>query len=187
MDAFSYLSVLISIILGLGITQLLTGLGRLLQARAGTRLYAPAITWVAVLLLIHVQTWWTMFGLRGVRGWTFGAFLVVLLQPALLYLMAALAVPEVTAGAPVDLRANYFAHARPFFALTMLLLVVSIAKDLVLDGRLPVPLNLATHVVLFALCAAAATTRRERFHQALAPVVAVIFAVYVTVLFARLN
>ena len=107
MDAFSYLSVLISIILGLGITQLLTGLGRLLQARGGTRLYGPAVTWIALLLLVHVQTWWTMFGLRGVRGWTFGAFLMVLLQPAVLYLMAALAVPDVSAGAAVDLRANY--------------------------------------------------------------------------------
>ena len=187
MDAFSYLSVLISIILGLGITQLLTGLGRLLQARTGTRLYAPAVAWIGILLVIHVQTWWTMFGLRDVREWTFGAFLVVLLQPSVLYLMAALAVPEVTAGAPVDLRANYFAHARPFHALTMLLLVVSVVKDLVLDGGLPAPLNLATHVVLFALSAAGAVTRRERYHQLLAPLVAVILAAYVTVLFPRLN
>jgi hypothetical protein len=127
-DPFSYLSVLISIILGLGITQLLTGLGRLLQARAGTRLYAPA-----------------------------------------------------------DLRANYFAHARPFFALTMLLLLVSVAKDVVLDGALPRPLNPGTHLVLLTLSAAAVATRREGDHRALAPLVAVSFAAYVTVLFARLN
>ena len=50
MDAFSYLSVLISIILGLGITQLLTGLGRLMQVRRRTRLYGPAVAWVALLL-----------------------------------------------------------------------------------------------------------------------------------------
>ena len=187
MDAFSYLSVLISIVLGLGITQLLTGLGRLLQARAGTRLYAPAVTWIALLLLIHVQTWWTMFGLRGVRAWSFGAFLIVLLQPSVLYLMAALAVPDVSAGAPVDLRANYFAHARPFFSLAVVLLVVSVAKDLVLDGRLPVPLNLAAHVAFLALWGAAAVTRRETYHRLVAPTTLVIFAGYVVVLFARLR
>jgi hypothetical protein len=33
MDEFNYLSVLISIILGLGVTQLLTGLGKLIFAR----------------------------------------------------------------------------------------------------------------------------------------------------------
>jgi hypothetical protein len=175
-DPFSYLSVLISIILGLGITQLLTGVGRLLQARAGTRLYAPSVLWIAILLAIHVQTWWTMFGLRDVAGWTFGAFLV-----------AALAVPEVSPGAPVDLRANYFAHARWFFGLTMLLLVVSVVKDLVLDGELPVPLNLATHVLLFALSAVAAATRREWYHRLVAPAVAVIFAAYVVALFNRLS
>ena len=64
MDPFSYLSVLISIILGLGITQLVTGLGRLIQARARIKFYAPTIAWVGLLLIIHVQTWWAMFGLR---------------------------------------------------------------------------------------------------------------------------
>src|SRR6478672_4069223 len=64
MDPFSYLSVLISIILGLGITQLVTGLGRLIQARGRIKFYAPTIAWVGLLLIIHVQTWWAMFGLR---------------------------------------------------------------------------------------------------------------------------
>ena len=64
MDRFSYLSVLISIILGLGITQLVTGLGRLIQARHRVRLYWPSVVWTGILLLIHVQTWWSMFGLR---------------------------------------------------------------------------------------------------------------------------
>jgi hypothetical protein len=39
-DEFGYLSVLISIILGLGITQLLTGLGRLVNSRAGALVLA---------------------------------------------------------------------------------------------------------------------------------------------------
>ena len=43
MDPFSYLSVLISIILGLGITQLVTGLGRLIQARARIKFYAKSL------------------------------------------------------------------------------------------------------------------------------------------------
>ena len=39
-DAFSYLSVLLSIILGLAITQILQGLRRLMQARSRLRVYA---------------------------------------------------------------------------------------------------------------------------------------------------
>ena len=74
MDQFNYLAVLISIILGLGITQLLSGVGRLLQARGHVRLYWPTLAWVAVLLVVHVQTWWAMFGLRTLQTWTFAAF-----------------------------------------------------------------------------------------------------------------
>jgi hypothetical protein len=187
MDAFSYLSVLISIILGLGITQLLPGLGRLLQARAGTRLYAPAVVWAGVLLLVHVQTWWAMFGLRGVGEWTFGRFLMVLLQPSVLYLMAALTLPEPAVGPQGDMRATYFAHARAFFVLAVLLLVVSVVKDLVVSGQLPAPLNLGAHVLLATLWAAAAATRRDWYHRAVAPATAVIFAAYVVVLFTRLR
>ena len=45
MDAFSYLSVLLSIILGLAITQLLQGVGRLLQERQRVRIYWPVLVW----------------------------------------------------------------------------------------------------------------------------------------------
>ena len=45
MDAFSYLSVLISIVLGLGVTQLLTGFGRLIEARDRVRSYGPVLIW----------------------------------------------------------------------------------------------------------------------------------------------
>jgi hypothetical protein len=76
-DAFSYLSVLLSIILGLGLTQLLTAVGRLIRHRDRVRLDWLPLLWAAVLLVVYVQTWWAMFGLRNVREWTFVATLVV--------------------------------------------------------------------------------------------------------------
>jgi hypothetical protein len=39
MDPFSYLSVLISIVLALGMTRVLAGVGEMLQARSRRRLY----------------------------------------------------------------------------------------------------------------------------------------------------
>ena len=75
MDQFNYLAVLISIILGLGITQLLSGFGRWIEHRATFRAYAPAICWAFVLLVIQVQCWWAMFGLREQTDWTFLKFM----------------------------------------------------------------------------------------------------------------
>jgi len=151
MDQFSYLTVLISIILGLGITQLLSGLGRLLQARRNVRLYWPALAWVGILLVVHVQTWWAMFGLRSFQNWTFVSFLLVLLQPIVLYLLSALVLPDPGSETALNLRDHYFAHARWFFILAVSLLAVSLLRDLVLAGSLPNTLNVIAHGMFFAL------------------------------------
>ena len=106
-DAFSYLSVLLSIILGLGLTQLLTAFGRLIRHRDRVRPDWLPLLWAAVLVVVYVQVWWAMFGLRSVRDWTFVAFLTVLAQTMTLYMMAALIVPEAVDDTGVDLAAHY--------------------------------------------------------------------------------
>jgi hypothetical protein len=186
-DAFGYLSVLISIILGLGITQILTGVGRLMQARHRVRLYWPSLVWAALLVVVHVQTWWVMYSLRERREWTFGAFLLVLLQPALLYLLSALVLPEFDAHGAVDLRANYYAQYRWSFGIAVLVLVQSVLRDVLMNGALPDPVNLAAHAAFGVLWGTAAVTGRESYHRFTAVATAVLFGLYVTVLFVRLR
>ena len=186
MDEFSYLSVLVSIILGLGITRLLTGCGQLIEDRDRGRTYWPSLLWAVVLLVIHVQTWWSMFGMRSHEGWTFLAFLVVLLQPIALYLLAALVLPTLAPGEPVDLRSHYYRQARWFFGLLIVLLVVSLVKDLIVSGALPAPVNVAFHLVFMALAAAVAVTAQPRYHEAVATLTPVLFGAYVVLLFSQL-
>src|SRR6266478_5009930 len=54
MNAFEYLSVLISIILALGMTRVLAGVGEMLQARSRRRLYWVHAVWVVNLFLYLV-------------------------------------------------------------------------------------------------------------------------------------
>ena len=82
MDEFSYLSVLIAVILGLAITQILQGFRGLLHARETTAMYWPSIVWAGLVLLIAVQSWWASFGLRRLTDWSFLGFTVVLLENA---------------------------------------------------------------------------------------------------------
>jgi hypothetical protein len=107
MDAFSYLSVLLSIIVGLGLTQLLTAAGRLIRHRDRVRVDWLPLLWAAVLLVVFVQVWWSMFGLRTYREWTFTGFLLILAQTCTLYMMAAVVLPEQVEGTTVDLAAHY--------------------------------------------------------------------------------
>jgi hypothetical protein len=186
-DAFGYLSVVLSIIVGLGITQILASTGRLIRWRAHVVTYWPPLVWGAVLLVIYVQVWWSMFGLRRHVGWTFPAFLVVLLQTVTLYMMAALVLPESVDERGVDLRDHYRRHAGWFFGFLAATVVVSVIKELVVEGRLPEPANLAFHAFLLAASLSAIVVRRPRYHETLAVVSCVAMAVYIVRLFWRLN
>jgi len=186
MDEFSYLSVLLSIIIGLAIAQLLQGLAGVIQARRRVRIYWPALVWACLLLLIAVQMWWSSFGLRNRRDWTFLAFSVVILQMILLFVLASLVLPSFTGDAPIDLQENYFGHARWFFGCFTAVYIVSLLKDVVLSGSLPNPLNLGFHLFGIGSTAVAAVTRNEPFHRFFAILSAVLFAGYVAVLFARM-
>ena len=97
MDQFSYLSVLLSIILGLAITQVLKGFRGMLLTRAHILFYWPAVMWSFTLLLIFIQSWWAMFGMRNVQVWTFPAFAVVVSQTILEYMLAAIVLPDFSA------------------------------------------------------------------------------------------
>ena len=186
MDAFSYLSVLLSIILGLAITQILMGYRGLLLARGRVSFYAPAIIWSVLLLVIAAQNWWSSFGLAYHRDWTFLQFSVVLLQMALLYMMAGLVLPDIPADAALDLKAHYYRERRPFYLTFLLMLAVSVSKDFVLQGKLPAPANLAFHGVFASLCLLALLIRKPRFHDIATPIGALIVAAYIGLLFARL-
>jgi hypothetical protein len=185
-DAFGYLSVLLSIVLGLGLTQVLTGLGRMVRQRGGYRGWWPLPLWGGVLVLVYVQAWWSSFGLRDQADWTFGAFFVVLLQSILLYLMAAVLLPEDLRAEGGDLRAHYARQAPWFFGLLLLALATSLAKDLVLSGRLPGGVNLAFHGAFAVACVLGMALRSARVHAALAVAWALAMGAYCAALFWRL-
>lgn len=186
MDAFGHLSVLLSIILGLGITQVLTALGRVVRARDHVRLHAPALGWALILLLVYVQVWWSMFGLRGHADWTFPQFATVLTQAILLYLLAALALPEDLLAEP-DLARHYARQSPWFFGVLLGALLVSVAKDPLLHGSLASGGNLAFHALFAAGCIAAMTIRSHRFHVFAMLLSALSILAYIAMLFWRLG
>lgn len=186
MDDFSYLSVLVSIVLGLGITNLLTGLATLVRRRARIKPWWPTPVWIVTLFLIHVQTWWAMFGMRRIDRWNFGAFLVVLMQPVLLFVMTALIVPK-SSESVIDMRADYFRESRWFFAVLILTLADSLSKDLVLGGRLPEAPNLAAHFAFVAVAVIGMAWKSDGVHKVLAPAALALLVGYIALLFTTLS
>jgi hypothetical protein len=186
-DEFGYLSVLLSIILGLAATEILQGWRRLLLVRERVVIYWPVIAWSWLFLLIVTEVWWTMFGMRSRTDWTFVQFGMVLLQTILVYMQAGLIFPEFSEEGEINLRQHYYRQHRWLFSLLAFTLIVSIAKDLVLHGAWPDPTNMAFHAGFFTTAVIAAITRREAYHKFLAIFGAIGFIAYIAALFTRLR
>ncbi|MGE5062797.1 MAG: hypothetical protein ACM3IG_01895 [Myxococcales bacterium] len=186
MDAFSYLSVLLSIILGLAITQVLQGYRALLLARGRIHTDPAPLIWSGLVLLFAAQAWWASFGLDARSNWDFLDFAVILLQMGLLYMLAALALPDVPAEQPVDLTRHFARHRKAFFAFLIAMLASSVAKEVVLEHQLPSPLNLGFHLLLAAIGIAGIAFSSRKVQLALALAATAGFLSYVTLLFARL-
>ena len=103
MSAFEYLSVLISIILALGMTRVLAGVGEMLQARSHRHIYWVHAIWIVNLFLYMVIAWWIFYRWRNQQPWTFFLFLFVLISPTILYLASIVLFPR---EGDVDLAVN---------------------------------------------------------------------------------
>ncbi len=186
MDSFSYLSVLLSIVLGLAIAQVLLGFRGIILTRAKVKPYAPTLICAGLALLIAIQAWWASFAMRTRTHWTFLAFFIITLQAISIYMVAALVLPDVPRDAAVDLREHYFAHKRWFYGALLAATVFSAAKELALSGHLPDRINGVFHLLFGLAAITAAIVRREWFHRWLVPALGLVFLAYIALLFAQL-
>ena len=168
-DPFSYLSVLISIILALGMTRVLAGVGEMLQARSRRRLYWVHAVWVVNLFLYLVVAWWIFYRWRNQQPWTFFLFIFVLISPTILYLASiVLFPPESSLDEFVNYKTHYYSNHRVFFVLFAVFSPVDFV-DTLLKGIPHLfalgPLYFISSILFFAGLVIAAITRNERYHQ----------------------
>ena len=187
MTEFAYLSVLLSIILGLAVTQILQGWRARMIYRSRVRGYWPTEVWSVLILLICTQMWWAMFGLRDQHDWTYGEFVALLGQTVFIYLSSALIYPDFWAHETVDLRTHYFSQAPYLFGSFCLVLLCSLVRNLWLNHSPPGAADLGFHLFFLTSSATGIFSANDRFHKAMAILVTAMFVVYVTTLFARLH
>lgn len=181
-DAFAYLSVLLSIILGLAMAEILQGYGRLLISRAAVKLYAPPLIWSAMMLLMATQFWWASFGLAKREHWDFAAFCAVLLQTVVMYMGSALVLPRFGPDQDIDLRAHYYREATPFFGFGLAFIVLGFAKDLLLGRTMP-GMIMGFMAFFGAVTMVALVSRKPRIHEIIAPGMAATIIVYFAIMF----
>lgn len=93
-DLFVHVRIVMGIVVGLGITRLLTGLAAIAQNPKRAKVSALHLLWTLFVLVELVLFWWWEFALIETAHWTFGSFAFVILYAVVLFLMAALLVPD---------------------------------------------------------------------------------------------
>ncbi|RUU29314.1 hypothetical protein [Mesorhizobium sp. M6A.T.Ce.TU.016.01.1.1] len=167
-DIFPHIRIILGMVIGLGVTRLLSGVARIVQHPGQYRLYSVHLAWVASVLLMLVHFWWWEFGLFQIETWTFGKYLFIIFYAVTLFLLCALLFPD----SMLDYTSyeDFFYSRRAWFfgllAATYLLDVI----DTLLKGpehfaRFGVEYLFRTPVFV-ALCIIAMLVRDRRFHIA---------------------
>ena len=179
MDAFGYVSVIISVVIGLGLSHLLTGIAELVKERRRVKFYWVHLVWVGLTFVGHIFLWWTMWNLRLVRDWNFFSFLLLLLAPVLLYVAAAFLIPRVEPDDPINLREYFYENHAAFFSVNAGFTVLMSAENWLLAGRMsPTPVTIV-FAVWFVLLCVSAVVKNARYHAAIALLFALLFLLFV--------
>jgi hypothetical protein len=129
MTPFEYVSVLLSIILGLGITVLLTGVAEIIRNWKNVTLYWPYLIWIVVVFVLHLQEWWVTYSLRSEMTWTLPRFLFIASYPIVLFILANLLFPGKWPKYTIDLKQHYYAHSAKYFGSAFMLSTISFLQN----------------------------------------------------------
>jgi hypothetical protein len=129
--------VLYSIIIGIGMSQILLAIGRILQTEKTIRLYWVHSAWVLLIFLIHIFVWFNAWEYHALQVWKFSHFLMFLSVSIILFISSVIAFPDIYQEKKYDLREYYYASFRWLHALLAILIVlVSINEFVLLDQPL---------------------------------------------------
>src|SRR5688500_9901936 len=134
MTPFEYISVIISIILGCGVAQIVTGLAHFAHSGTKVKLYWPHLLWIIMIFFFHLQEWWVFYEFKSKTVWTFPVFIFVLLYPIGLFIQARLLFPFDNFDEKVDLKKFYFENYRIYFAIIGIQAILSLIDNMVLRG-----------------------------------------------------
>lgn len=169
MDSFEYLSVFISILMGLVVTHLVLGTVSIIQERKTTKVYWVHLVWVANCLAYITQTWWFLHFWNNLESWTLPIFYLLFGYTLALTAFAGLLFP--VHGSVTDYRTYFYENHRWFFGLQFLWLcldAVEVATKATIGLRsVPEDYLLLTGPILLLLLAAV-FVKNARYHGFLA-------------------
>ncbi len=176
-SAFEYVTILISIILGLGITQVLSSIAESFYNYREVVFYFPHTIWVLVILFLHIQEWFILYELKEYPVWKLPTFLFIILYPINLFLITKLLFPVAMGEDEIDLKRYYLDNFHKLFYLFCVSILLSMAFNIVfLQAPVGQQLILIGPLSVF-LWAAITGIKKEWIHKSIAIITLVVFII----------
>ena len=185
-SAYQHVVVVMSIVLGLAVTQVLKGIAQLYRTRARARPYWIHSAWVGLLLVFSLLLWWTFWSYRGITEWSFLRFVLYLSPVIALYYLTVIIIPD-PAEPVTNLKEYYFANRGALFGTFAVCGALTTATAAVVRG-LPLsdPSNLF-RLALVLLMLIVMRSRTERVHTAVLVLCTVLLLLFIFLYHQRLG
>ncbi len=167
MSSFEFVTVLVAVIVGLGMTHLLTGLGRAVHLRERASLWWVHLCWTGTVFLYLALHWWNLFFANDGSSWSFVEYIYLLFHSALPFFAAVLLYRPDAEGAP-DMQTTFEANRSWFLGVWALTMLADIPTTAI-QGNLFNPwYYLPTMGIAFVLSAIGAYSPNPRYQRFLA-------------------
>lgn len=177
MNPFAFLLPLVSVFVGLAVTDVAKSLHVLLRARRRVQWDALPLAAAFLAVLTTYNLWWRLVGTADPAVLlTLGGFLLLAAQMLVLYLLNAAALPDDVPAEGLDLRAFYDANGPYFWTLFAVHVAVLMATRAALFPA-PGAAVVVQNVAALALFAGLAVVRRRSVHAAALAVLCVLAVV----------
>ncbi len=163
MTQFEFLAVIISIVLAFGISDILLTWGEQIRLRKKVRHYGLLSAWTALILIMMIQIWWSLWLVRDRVGWTLIEFFVLIFPFLLISLIAYVLTPSYQ-NEELDLKRYYFDNSAWIFGLAALYLASTMLFTDVIRGESVFEPQNAIRSIGLLLMILLALWRNERFH-----------------------
>ncbi len=166
---FEYIGVLISVILGLGMTHLVVGASKLIQDRATIKHYWVHIFWTVDVLIHILAIWWGMYWWNDQLEWNVFQYLFITLYSIVLFLLATMLYPW-DMSKDEDFREYFFRNRVWFFSIQLVAWLTDIPETLLkgVSSIRNIPPGYAVFIgSLLLICITGIVTDNRRVHAVL--------------------
>lgn len=113
---FPFITVMFAVIMGMGVVYILVAIATIIRGFRNRIIpYWLHMAWILFLLLLHFHVWWGLWDFQEVSSWNYFKYLLLLSGPVLLFVAAAIIIPEENTKNTINLQKFYFNNNTKFF------------------------------------------------------------------------